>query len=361
MASVKLVNVSKRYGEAVAVDQVDLNVENGEFITLLGPSGCGKTTTLRMIAGLVEPSEGEIYFNDVLMNAVPVNRRNIGFVFQSHALFPHMTVRENLAFGLKARGFPKHEIEKRIEEVLHLVEMIGFEERKPHQLSGGQQQRISLARVLVGDPTVLLFDEPLSSLDFNLRNTLKFQIKELQRRTRKTAIYVTHDQSEAFAISDRIVVMDHGRIQQIGTQLDIYLKPQTPVVANFIGSNNCFRGILTELDPENGIGVLNCEGLSIKVKIPEELPGSIPQQVLAYLRPEDLEILNNPEDETHLNCLPGQVQQVIFEGSTLRVHVEVAGRILQAEISGKKRLSFFGKEGLSLYVGFSELTLIWEG
>jgi len=365
MASVKLVNVSKRYGDTVAVDRVSLDVENGEFITLLGPSGCGKTTTLRMIAGLVEPSEGEIYFGDKLMNAVPVNQRNIGFVFQSHALFPHMTVRDNLAFGLKARKFPKHEIEKRIEEVLHLVEMAGFEGRKPHQLSGGQQQRISLARVLVGDPTVLLFDEPLSSLDFNLRNTLKFQIKELQRRTRKTAIYVTHDQSEAFAISDRIVVMDRGRIQQIGTQLDIYLRPQTPVVANFIGSHNCFRGLLTEVDAESGLGILDCEGWSIKVRIPEASPSAAMQsferrQVLAYLRPEDIEVLEHPGEERHLNCFQGRIQQVIFEGSTLRVQVEVAGRILQTEVSGKKRLSFFGKEGLSLYVGFSELTLIWE-
>ncbi len=365
MASVRLVNVTKRYGEIVAVDQVNLTIENGEFITLLGPSGCGKTTTLRMIAGLVEPSEGEIYFDDELMNAVPVNRRNVGFVFQSHALFPHMTVQENLAFGLKARGFPRQEIKKRVQEVLHLVEMVGFEERKPHQLSGGQQQRISLARVLVGDPTVLLFDEPLSSLDFNLRNTLKFQIKELQRRTRKTAIYVTHDQSEAFAISDRIVVMDRGRIQQIGTQLDIYLRPQTPIVANFIGSHNCFRGILTEWEPESGLGVLDCEGLPIKVKMSEghcpiATQGSTPPRVLAYLRPEEIEILHHPENEAYLNCFQGRIQQVIFEGSTLRVYVEVAGRILQAEVSGKKRLSFFGKEGLNVYIGFSDLTLVQE-
>ncbi|HWP46648.1 MAG TPA: ABC transporter ATP-binding protein [Candidatus Limnocylindrales bacterium] len=365
MASVRLVNVTKRYGEIVAVDRVNLTVENGEFITLLGPSGCGKTTTLRMIAGLVEPSEGEIYFDDELMNAVPVNRRNVGFVFQSHALFPHMTVQENLAFGLKARGFPKQEIKKRIQEVLHLVEMVGFEKRKPHQLSGGQQQRISLARVLVGDPTVLLFDEPLSSLDFNLRNTLKFQIKELQRRTRKTAIYVTHDQSEAFAISDRIVVMDRGRIQQIGTQLDIYLRPQTPVVANFIGSHNCFRGILTEWEPESGLGVLDCEGLLLKVRMsegyyPRATQDSTPHRVLAYLRPEEIEILDHPENEAYLNCFRGRIQQVIFEGSTLRVYVEVADRILQAEVSGKKRLSFFGKEGLNVYIGFSDLTLIRE-
>src|SRR5215470_4197648 len=248
MSRVRMVDITKRYADTTAVDRVSADIAEGEFVTLLGPSGCGKTTTLRMIAGLIEPSGGQILFDDQVMNDISTHRRNIGFVFQSHALFPHMTVADNIAFGLSVKGRPKTEIRERVEQMLELVELRGYGDRRPGQLSGGQQQRVALARVLATDPRVLLFDEPLSALDRNLRDTLKYSILALQRRTHKTAIYVTHDQSEAFAISDRIVVMNAGRIEQIGTQTDIYLHPQTPFVAEFIGANNSLVGIVTQVE-----------------------------------------------------------------------------------------------------------------
>ncbi len=193
MAHVRLVNVTKRYGSVVAADRVNLDIADGEFVTLLGPSGCGKTTTLRMIAGLVETSEGQIYFDDQEVSHVPPNRRNVGFVFQSHALFPHLSVFDNVAFGLSVRGTPRASIRRRVEEMLALVNLSGYERRMPAQLSGGQQQRVALARMLATNPRVLLFDEPLSSLDRNLRDQLKHSIRALQQETGKTAVFVTHD------------------------------------------------------------------------------------------------------------------------------------------------------------------------
>ena len=231
MSRVRLTSVTKHFGQTVAVNDFNLDVTEGEFVTLLGPSGCGKTTTLRMLAGLIEPSRGQIYFDDQDVTYLPPHARNIGFVFQTPALFPHLSVADNIAFGLSVKGGKKDAIQRRIDEMLALVELSGYGKRLPAQLSGGQQQRVALARVLATDPRVLLFDEPLSALDRNLRDTLKYSILDLQRKTHKTAVYVTHDQSEAFAISDRIVVMNAGRIEQIGTQTDIYLKPQTPFVA----------------------------------------------------------------------------------------------------------------------------------
>ena len=217
MSTVRLASITKHFGPTIAVDEFDLDVADGEFVTLLGPSGCGKTTTLRMIAGLIEPTGGRIWFDDEDVTFLPPRTRNIGFVFQTPALFPHLSVADNVAFGLSVKGAKKPAIADRVDEMLAMVELSGYGARLPAQLSGGQQQRVALARVLATDPRVLLFDEPLSALDQNLRDTLKYSILELQRRTGKTAIYVTHDQSEAFAISDRIVVMNAGRVEQIGT------------------------------------------------------------------------------------------------------------------------------------------------
>ena len=242
MSRVQLIDITKRYGSTLAVDRFNADIAEGEFVTLLGPSGCGKTTTLRMVAGLVEPTAGQIRFDGQVMNNVPSHKRNIGLAFQSHALFPHLSVARNIAFGLEVKGTPKAEIQHRVSEMLDMIELSQHADRMPSQLSGGQQQRVALARMLATDPRVLLFDEPLSALDRNLRDTLKYSILELQRRTGKTAIYVTHDQSEAFAISDRIFVMNEGRIEQAGTQLDIYLRPRTEFVAGFVGDNNAIPG-----------------------------------------------------------------------------------------------------------------------
>ena len=216
MARVRLVGIAKSFGDTVAVHGLDMEVAQGELVTLLGPSGCGKTTTLRMIAGLIEPTRGTIWFDDLDVTWLPPRKRNIGFVFQTPALFPHLSVAANVGFGLSVKRARKEDVQARVDEMLRLVELEGYQDRLPRQLSGGQQQRVALARVLATDPRVLLFDEPLSALDRNLRDTLKYAILDLQRRTGKTAIYVTHDQSEAFAISDRVAVMNGGRIEQVG-------------------------------------------------------------------------------------------------------------------------------------------------
>src|SRR5919107_1205477 len=266
MSRVQLVEVTKRFGSTVAVERVNADIAEGEFITLLGPSGCGKTTTLRMVAGLVEPTAGQIRLDGQVMNNVPSHKRNIGLAFQSHALFPHLSVARNIAFGLEVKGTPKQEIQHRVREMLEMIELSQHADRMPAQLSGGQQQRVALARMLATDPRVLLFDEPLSALDRNLRDSLKYSILALQRRTKKTAIYVTHDQSEAFAISDRIFVMNNGRIEQAGTQLDIYLRPRTEFVANFVGDNNALPGTVLALEdhPDGRHAGVETKGLRLR-------------------------------------------------------------------------------------------------
>ena len=286
MATVRLASITKHYGSTVAVDALDLEVADGEMVTLLGPSGCGKTTTLRMIAWLIEPTAGRIYFDADDVTFVPPRKRNIGFVFQTPALFPHLSVADNVAFGLSVKGAKKDAIRARVDEMLAMVGLSGYGERLPAQMSGGQQQRVALARVLATDPRVLLFDEPLSALDRNLRDTLKYSILDLQRRTGKTAVYVTHDQSEAFAISDRIVVMNAGRVEQIGTQTDIYLRPETRFVAEFIGANNGLEGTVASVDSagKEARATVRVGDLTLRAHARDGL--SVGDAVIAYLRPE---------------------------------------------------------------------------
>ena len=357
MSRVRLISVAKHYGQTMAVLDFNLDVAEGEFVTLLGPSGCGKTTTLRMLAGLIEPSAGHIYFDEQEVTYLPPHARNIGFVFQIPALFPHLSVADNIAFGLSVKGRKKEEIQKRIDDMLALVELSGYGKRLPAQLSGGQQQRVALARVLATDPRVLLFDEPLSALDRNLRDTLKYSILDLQRKTHKTAIYVTHDQSEAFAISDRIVVMNAGRIEQIGTQTDIYLHPQTPFAAEFIGANNSFAGKVARVE---GAGdearvVVTADGLSLRCKGRAQFkPGDA---VLAYIRPENILVLNDSEGAGYDNVVEGVIDRVIFEGATAQLRVDVGGREFRADVTGNQRLTLIQRHG-RVRLGFNDVTLI---
>ena len=337
MSRVNLSSVTKHYGQTIAVHEFNLDVPDGEFVTLLGPSGCGKTTTLRMIAGLIEPTSGHIYFDEQEVTYLSPPARNIGFVFQTPALFPHLS--------------------RRIDEMLALVNLSDYGKRMPAQLSGGQQQRVALARVLATDPRVLLFDEPLSALDKNLRDTLKYSILDLQRKTHKTAIYVTHDQSEAFAISDRIVVMNAGRIEQIGTQTDIYLHPQTPFVAEFIGANNSLVGKVTQVE---GIGeasrvTVMADGLTLYSN--GHMPLKEGDSVLAYIRPENIIILNDSEGKDYENVVEGVIDRVIFEGATAQLRVDVAGREFRADVSGSQRLTLIQRHG-KVRLGFNEVTLI---
>ena len=239
--ALRLAGIEKRYGATVAVAAVDLEVREGEFLTLLGPSGCGKTTTLGLIAGFFAPSAGEIFLKGRPVAGLPPFRRDIGVVFQDYALFPHMTAGENVAFGLRMRGLPKTEIQARVDEALDLVQLRGLAHRRPLELSGGQRQRVALARALVIRPTVLLLDEPLSNLDLKLREEMRVEIAGLQRRLGITTVFVTHDQGEALVMSDRIAVMNAGRIEQLGTPADVYERPATRFVAQFIGRMNFFR------------------------------------------------------------------------------------------------------------------------
>ena len=357
MSTVRLAAVSKHYGATVAVDDFDLEVADGELVTLLGPSGCGKTTTLRMIAGLIEPTSGRILFDAEDVTYLPPRKRNIGFVFQTPALFPHLTVADNIGFGLSVKGHKKAAIAERVDEMLALVGLAGYGARFPAQMSGGQQQRVALARVLATDPRVLLFDEPLSALDRNLRDTLKYSILDLQRRTGKTAIYVTHDQSEAFAISDRIVVMNAGRAEQIGSQTDIYLHPRTPFVAEFIGANNGLSGTVTAMEGsgDEARTVVSAGDLTLRSRSRPD--ARLGDAVLVYLRPENLVVLNDSEGAGYENIVEGSVERVIFEGPTAQLRVDVGGRELRADVSGGRRLTLSEGRG-RVRLGFNEVTLI---
>lgn len=248
MKSVKIENVSKRFGQVHGVKDLNLEIKAGEFFTFLGPSGCGKTTTLRMMAGFYYPTEGRIYFDDRDVTLLQPNRRNIGMVFQNYALFPHMTVNENIAFGLQVRKFSKSEIKQKVDRIRKLVHLKQYGERKINELSGGQQQRVALARALVIEPDILLLDEPLSNLDAKLREETRIEIKRIQSELGVTTIYVTHDQMEAMAMSDRIMVMENGYIKQIGTPQEIYNRPSNRFVANFIGETNLIEATIELID-----------------------------------------------------------------------------------------------------------------
>src|SRR6187200_653570 len=256
-AAIGLDRVSKRFGAVAAVDDVSLEIAEGEFFSLLGPSGCGKTTTLRMVAGFERPDEGRLLLQGDDVTDVPANKRPLNMVFQQYALFPHMSVHDNVAFGLKVKKVPRKEHNGRIKEILRVVELEGLERRRPRQLSGGQQQRVALARALVNSPAALLLDEPLGALDVKLRKQMQLQLKAIQNDLGTTFVYVTHDQEEALAMSDRIAVMNGGRVEQTGTPREIYERPQTAFVADFIGSLNAFDLRIDELVGENAVMRLN--------------------------------------------------------------------------------------------------------
>jgi len=275
-------NAVKRYGDFTALDGVSLDIREGEFFTFLGPSGCGKTTLLRMIAGFNTIEGGDFYFGDKRINDMPAHKRDIGMVFQNYAIFPHLTVEENVAYGLKARSVPRAEIKKRVADALELVQISHLASRKPNELSGGQQQRVALARAFVIEPSVLLMDEPLSNLDAKLRVQMRTVIKKLQRRLGITTIYVTHDQEEALAISDRIAVMKEGKIMQIGTPSEIYAKPASPFVAGFIGVSN-FIDCEISGKADNAL-VRFKDGVELRMRLARDYTG----KAILSARPEQL-------------------------------------------------------------------------
>jgi iron(III) transport system ATP-binding protein len=325
MSVLRIVNLVKKYGKNIVVDNLNLEVHDGEFVTLLGPSGCGKTTTLRALAGLVEIDSGEIYFDDQLMNDVPANKRSASMVFQTYALFPHMTVKDNVAFGLKMQKIDKKERDERALASIELMGLQDLADRKPGQLSGGQQQRVAVARAIVTQPKFLLFDEPLSNLDLKLRERLRVEIRELQKRLNITSVYVTHDQAEALVISDRIAVMDKGRIVQLDDPATIYNRPSSAFTAEFIGQANILHGRIQSKDANNVI-VDSPIGL-IKTN---ELPAFSGLNVLVCWRPEDMVVYT----DGMANRIVGKVLRSIFMGNLTDVFVEINNVVFRVQMAG---------------------------
>ena len=311
-----LTSVTKRFGDTVAVDDVSLQIECGEFFSLLGPSGCGKTTTLNIIGGFVYPTTGEVHINDELMAETPPYRRPVNTVFQNYALFPHKTVAQNIAFGLQMQKTPKAEISDAVERSLDLIQLPGYGNRKPSELSGGERQRVALARALINEPTILLLDEPLSALDLKLRKQMQSELKALQRKVGITFVYVTHDQGEALALSDRIAVMNGGKILQVGTPSEIYDSPQSRFVADFIGTSNFFEGTLIS---ESEV-VLTMEPPSKIVCTPtSNIPLNTP--VTVAIRPERIDLTTTVTSDA-TNHLHGTVQDESYLGTTLQYTVQ---------------------------------------
>jgi spermidine/putrescine transport system ATP-binding protein len=321
---VTLVDLVKRFGEFTAVDGLNLRMPPGEFFSLLGPSGCGKTTTLRMIAGFERPTEGQILLDGEDMASTPPHKRSVNTVFQNYALFPHLTVEKNVAFGLKYQDVSKDEQRQRVGKILELVRLTGFEQRRPNQLSGGQQQRVALARALILNPEVLLLDEPLGALDAKLRKALQIELKSIQEEVGITFIYVTHDQEEALTMSDRIAVMSNGRVEQVGPPKEVYEEPATAYVADFLGVSNLMDATAS------GVGDGGC-----KVRLGEfdliagQGEASTVGECKITIRPERVDML--APDGSGENRIPAMVDRVVYVGSTLQIIVHLpTGQTIQA-------------------------------
>ena len=322
---IRISGVVKRFGAVTAVDRADLTVEDGELFTLLGPSGCGKTTLLRLLAGFYQPDAGEIRFGDRVVSGLPPYERNIGMVFQNYALWPHMTVRANVAYGLRLRKLSSAAIEARMTEGLRKVNLVGFESRYPGQLSGGQQQRVALARALVLNPDILLLDEPLSNLDAKIRVQVRAEIRKLQQELKITTIYVTHDQEEALSLSDRVAVMKDGHVLQVGIPKDLYERPRTRFVADFVGTNNLVPG---EVQERRGEQVFVDTALGRLQAISN---GAVAGRCVLAIRPENVSI--GTTAASNGNVVRGRISFVSYLGNTLRYDVEAAGgQILKADI-----------------------------
>jgi spermidine/putrescine ABC transporter ATP-binding subunit len=346
----ELKNITKYFGKVVAVNRLTLSVQKGEFITLLGPSGCGKTTTLRIVAGLLLPDEGEIFIKGKEVSRVPPQRRNLGMVFQDYALFPHLTVIENVKFPLRERRIPKKEQERLAMEFLNIVQL-ALPNRYPSELSGGQQQRVALARAIVFKPSILLMDEPLGALDVKLREAMQLEIKHLQKQLNVTTLYVTHDQHEALNMSDRILVMQEGMILQDGTPNEIYERPANQFVADFIGQSNFLDGIVTDRflvqGPEN-----------IRIKVGSRISFSPGTPVTLSIRPEVISLSNKEIQNPDLNCFSATIKERKYLGKRTIYHVCVGGKIVLVE-EARDRRSFPGGENVYIFWDPKD-TLIWS-
>jgi putrescine transport system ATP-binding protein len=310
---IRIESVTKKFGEFVAVNDVSLNIYRGEIFCLLGGSGCGKTTLLRMLAGFERPTAGRIFIDGQNMEGVPPYDRPVNMMFQSYALFPHMTVEQNIAFGLKQEGAPRAQIKERVAEMIAMVKLTGFEQRKPHQLSGGQRQRVALARSLIKRPKLLLLDEPLGALDKKLREHTQFELVNIQEKLGVTFVVVTHDQEEAMTLASRIGVMNHGRIVQVGTPLDIYEFPNTRFVAEFIGNVNMFEGRIVEDEPDHV--VITSPELSAPIYVGHGVSAAPDAVVWTAVRPEKMQ-LTREQPKSKYNCAPGVIKEIAYMGDT---------------------------------------------
>ena len=334
--AVRFEGVSKRFGAVAALHEISFPIRRGEFMTLLGPSGCGKTTVLNLIAGFFSPDGGEILIDGELVNDVPTYKRQIGMMFQNYALFPHMSVAANIGYGLKARRLPKSEIDRHLREVLALVRLIGYEDRRPRELSGGQQQRVALARALVINPKVLLLDGPFSALDKNLRASMQVELREIQRKLGVTTVFVTHDQSEALSLSDRLAVMSEGRIRQLGTPEEIYRRPCERFVASFVGDTNVLRARIESIDATWAIVALGAARIRVASAPLRDLPVSA--EVDLFVRPEQLRLT-----ELNGSCASkGMIVAQVYQGGHVDIYLECAdsagGRVL-ARLSGSEAVA----------------------
>jgi putative spermidine/putrescine transport system ATP-binding protein len=329
MSFLTLNHVHKSFANMPAVDDFNLSAEQGEFVSFLGPSGCGKTTTLRMIAGFELPTSGKITIAKQDLTYVPPNKRNVGMVFQSYALFPNMTIADNIGYGLKVAGKPKAEINQRVDEMLDLIHLENFRERFPYQLSGGQQQRVALVRALAIRPQILLLDEPLSALDAKIRVELRQEIRRIQQQLGITTIYVTHDQEEALSLSDRVVVMSQGRMEQVGTPSEIYTYPSTEFVAKFVGQINLLP--VDVIDPPQGL--VKIGGQSVRTsRALNHADGGFP--VWLAIRPEEL----NLGYKEGVNNLTGKVEAITYLGSIIRVRIDVEGQPVSIDMFNERKM-----------------------
>ena len=328
---VKLENFSKSYGKKEIIKNIDLEVYEGEFLTLLGSSGCGKTTILRSISGLDYPTSGKVYIDGEDVTNLEPPKRQVNTIFQNYALFPLMTIEDNIAFGLKMKGIEKEEIKKRVKEMLELVHLEGYEKRKPNELSGGEQQRVSIVRGLINNPKVLLLDEPLSALDLKLRKKMQIELKQLQKKLGITFIYVTHDQDEALSMSDRIVVLKNGNIEQIGSPVEVYENPNSLYVADFLGEANVFSGHVVEVN--NNKSKVSINGYNNFQILYNDF--EVGEKVNVIIRPENVKI---SKTERKLNCLSGKIYEQIYDGAFTKILIKIGRKTVKVIISGNDRL-----------------------
>jgi len=347
MSNVRFENVAMDYGPVRAVQSLDLHIQEGEFFTLLGPSGCGKTTTLRLIAGFITPSEGNIFLDETEITHLPPQHRDVGMVFQDYALFPHMTIAENIAFGLTERSRDTEAINARVGELLEMIELPDVAERYPSQISGGQQQRVAVARAVAYTPRVLLMDEPLGALDLKLRETMQIELRRIQQELGITTVYVTHDQSEAMNMSDTIVVMNNGHVEQVGSAEEIYQLPSTEFVAKFVGKINILNGDVLELDGD--WATIDFDGISLRARKPADM--TLGRSAKIAIRPEKLSIDSSETDSDRIQNLPCTVIDCRFAGNQLWITVQT---------SANKRLTIETRPGESHVQRGDSVVVSWR-